>query len=157
MNNWYTVTKNYSRCPYLNNVTLNLIHNILTSKKITSQTFFRQIYTLILYKGRFLFHFCLPVKKNSISISKAEVSLVHSHEVVISYDPVLVVIFSDISLKSWKKKTKKQHSHQIISYTVKSFYWWLTVFIDKLKKKLLMVIKFFNLHRRETVDHCIFK
>lgn len=63
MNNWYTVTKNYSRCPYLNNVTLNLIHNILTSKKITSQTFFRQIYTLILYKGRFLFHFCLPVKK----------------------------------------------------------------------------------------------
>lgn len=99
MNNWYTVTKNYSRCPYLNNVTLDLIHNIPTSKQIRSQTFFRQIYTLILYKGRFLFHFCLPVKKNSISISKAEVSLVHSHEVVISYDPVLVVIFSDISLK----------------------------------------------------------
>lgn len=98
MNNWYTVTKNYSRCPYL--VTLDLIHNIPTRKQIRSQTFFRQIYTLILYKGRFLFHFCLPVKKNSISISKAEVSLVHSHEVVISYDPVLVVIFSDISLKS---------------------------------------------------------
>lgn len=100
MNNWYTVTKNYSRCPYLNNVTLDLIHNIPTSKQIRSQTFFRQIYTLILYKGRFLFHFCLPVKKNSISISKAEVSLVHSHEVVISYDPVLVITFSDISLKS---------------------------------------------------------
>lgn len=120
MNNWYTVTKNYCRCPYLNNVTLDLIHNIPTSKQIRSQTFFRQIYTLILYKGRFLFHFCLPVKKNSISISKAEVSLVHSHEVVISYDPVLVVIFSDISLKSWNNK-KKQHSHQIISYTVESF------------------------------------
>lgn len=120
MNNWYTVTKNYCRCLYLNNVTLDLIHNIFTSKEITRQTFFRQIYTLILYKGRFLFHFCLPVKKNSISISKAEVSLVHSHEVVISYDPVLVVIFSDISLKSWNNK-KTKHSHKIISYTVESF------------------------------------
>lgn len=120
MNNWYTVTKNYCRCLYLNNVTLDLIHNIPTSKQIRSQTFFRQIYTLILYKGRFLFHFCLPVKKNSISISKAEVSLVHSHEVVISYNPVLVVIFSDISLKSWNNK-KKKHSHKIISYTVESF------------------------------------
>lgn len=50
-------------------------------------------------KDRTTLHFCLPVKKNSISISKAEVSLVHSHEVVISYNPVLVVIFSDISLK----------------------------------------------------------
>lgn len=120
MNNWYTATKNYYRCLYLNNVTLDLIHNIPTSKQIRSQTFFRQIYTLILYKGRFLFHFCLPVKKNSISISKAEVSLVHSHEVVISYDPVLVVIFSDISLKSWNNK-KTKHSHKIISYTVESF------------------------------------
>lgn len=63
MNNWYTATKNYYRCLYLNNVTLDLIHNIFTSKEITRQTFFRQIYTLILYKGRFLFHFCLPVKK----------------------------------------------------------------------------------------------
>lgn len=120
MNNWYTATKNYYRCLYLNNVTFDLIHNIFTSKEITRQTFFRQIYTLILYKGRFLFHFCLPVKKNSISISKAEVSLVHSHEVVISYDPVLVVIFSDISLKSWNNK-KTKHSHKIISYTVESF------------------------------------
>lgn len=42
MNNWYTVTKNYCRCPYLNNVTLDLIHNIPTSKQIIKKPDFFQ-------------------------------------------------------------------------------------------------------------------